>query len=415
MASFGSPYLMEIFPEAPTWLAAFSSQDVAQRAVARALLGQIGISGKLPVRLPGAAPKPLAIGDGLTTVADAMTLRPATPEMDVRLRPVYDLIRRAVSEDLLEACTLAVGHRGQLTLFHETAVATLGARNQPPVAPVTQQANWELDLGIAPIITSSVALLTGLKRLSLETPVWRILPEWGTGPSTELRKKVTVRHLLEDTAGLPSFRESPAKKSSEAALIDQASALTLLTEPGARYHHSEWGQILVRIIVERLSGESLLGFANGELFAPVGESISVTSSGASSVGGPSVRSIAALAQTWMNGGIYSHRRLLHASTINEFLQRRKIDGQMVSAGWEVSNPPGHYFSSRAFGVNGFRRPTVWSRNDSPASVWVETESQLFIILQMSPKNGESDRAKLETLLDEIHDATFKALGLVPKS
>jgi beta-N-acetylhexosaminidase len=415
VASFGSPYLMEVFPEAQTWIAAFSTQDVSQRAVARALLGQIAISGKLPVRLPGAAPKPLAIGDGLTTVTDAMTLRPASPEMDAQLRPVYDLIRRAVSEDLLVACTLAVGHRGQLSLFHATAVVTLGTRNQPPVVPVTQQTNWEMDLGIPPILTTSVAVLTGLKRLSLDTPVWRILPEWSTGPSAEWRKKVTVRHLLEDTAGLPSFRENPSKMSGQAALLAQVSALALLTEPGARYYHSEWGQILLRIIVERLSGESLLSFANGELFAPIGESLSVATSGESSAGGPSVRSIAALAQTWMNGGIYSHRRLLHANTINEFLQRRQIDGPPVAAGWEVSNPPGHYFSSRAFGVNGFRRPTIWSRNDIPASVWIEPDSQFFIILQMSPKNGESDRAKLDTLLDDIHDAAFKALGLVPKS
>ena len=40
---FGSPYLIENFPQAETWLAAFGISDVAQISVARALFGQIPI------------------------------------------------------------------------------------------------------------------------------------------------------------------------------------------------------------------------------------------------------------------------------------------------------------------------------------------------------------------------------------
>src|SRR3984893_19576025 len=50
---FGSPYLIERFPEAETWLAAFGISDVAQISVARALFGQIPVHGKLPVTVPG--------------------------------------------------------------------------------------------------------------------------------------------------------------------------------------------------------------------------------------------------------------------------------------------------------------------------------------------------------------------------
>ena len=45
---FGSPYLIENFPQAETWLAAFGISDVAQISVARALFGQIPIRGHLP-------------------------------------------------------------------------------------------------------------------------------------------------------------------------------------------------------------------------------------------------------------------------------------------------------------------------------------------------------------------------------
>src|SRR6202171_6185631 len=50
---FGSPYLIERFPQAETWLAAFGISDVAQISVARALFGQIPVRGHLPVTVPG--------------------------------------------------------------------------------------------------------------------------------------------------------------------------------------------------------------------------------------------------------------------------------------------------------------------------------------------------------------------------
>jgi beta-N-acetylhexosaminidase len=54
---FGSPYLIENFPQAETWLAAFGISDVAQISVARALFAEIPLRGKLPVTIPGVALK----------------------------------------------------------------------------------------------------------------------------------------------------------------------------------------------------------------------------------------------------------------------------------------------------------------------------------------------------------------------
>jgi hexosaminidase len=52
VVSFGSPYLLSAFPNVPAYLLAWGGQDVSQRAAARALLGEIPITGKLPVDLP---------------------------------------------------------------------------------------------------------------------------------------------------------------------------------------------------------------------------------------------------------------------------------------------------------------------------------------------------------------------------
>jgi beta-N-acetylhexosaminidase len=55
--SFGNPYLLAAMPESPSYLLAYSPFPVSQRATARALLGEIEITGKLPVSLPGLYPR----------------------------------------------------------------------------------------------------------------------------------------------------------------------------------------------------------------------------------------------------------------------------------------------------------------------------------------------------------------------
>ena len=55
--SFGNPYLLQSFPEFHTYMVAYGDMPSLQQASARALLGQIDITGKLPISLPGLYPR----------------------------------------------------------------------------------------------------------------------------------------------------------------------------------------------------------------------------------------------------------------------------------------------------------------------------------------------------------------------
>jgi beta-N-acetylhexosaminidase len=55
--SFGNPYLLQSFPELRTYVVAYGDMPSLQQAMARALLGQIDITGKLPISLPGLYPR----------------------------------------------------------------------------------------------------------------------------------------------------------------------------------------------------------------------------------------------------------------------------------------------------------------------------------------------------------------------
>src|SRR5438876_3991790 len=86
---FGSPYLIERFPQAETWLAAFGISDVAQISAARALFGQIPVRGHLPVTIPGVN---LKAGFGMELQANPMALQPMDARSEAQLQPAFDVI-----------------------------------------------------------------------------------------------------------------------------------------------------------------------------------------------------------------------------------------------------------------------------------------------------------------------------------
>lgn len=69
--SFGDPYLLRQMPDVPTYMLAWSREAVNQRAAARALVGEIAITGRLPIDLP-----PMyRVGHGVQ-----LTARPSGPQ-----------------------------------------------------------------------------------------------------------------------------------------------------------------------------------------------------------------------------------------------------------------------------------------------------------------------------------------------
>ena len=81
---FGSPYLVEHFPQAATWLAAFGISDVAQISIVRALFGEIPVRGHLPVTVPG---EDMKAGFGIEVPADPVKLAPMEVRSEAQLSP----------------------------------------------------------------------------------------------------------------------------------------------------------------------------------------------------------------------------------------------------------------------------------------------------------------------------------------
>jgi beta-glucosidase-like glycosyl hydrolase/CubicO group peptidase (beta-lactamase class C family) len=437
VVSFGNPYLIARFPEAKTWLAVFSTVDIAQRSAGRALFGQVAIAGKIPVSVPGVA----QLGDALSVAANPMTLRAAPAEMDTRLKPAYDLLEKAVVDGAFPGGVLAVGHKGEL------AVHAFGRHTYALDAPaVTPGTIYDVASLTKPVVTATlVTMLAASGRIQFDAPLERYLPEWATGPNPEWRKRVTLRHLMLHASGLPAYKGYWREAKNKKELLARIYAEPLVAEPGTKLEYSDLGYILLGEIVERYSGRPLDVEARERIFNPLEMSDSmftpakdlrkriapteddtsfrkrlvhgeVHDENAWAMGGvaghaglfSTARDLAVFCQMVLNAGLYAHQRVLRPSQIEQLTARQEIAGTARALGWDVPTEPsssGRYFSARSYGHIGF----------SGASMWIDPEKDLFVILLTNRVHPSADNEKIRAVWPAVHDAIVEALGLVPQA
>lgn len=117
-------------------------------------------------------------------------------------------------------------------------------------------------------IFSSAAIIVLEKqgRLSLEDRITKYITEL-----PEMYNQVTIRHLLTHTAGIPADKRGwQARIDTENAdvleFLKQQTKLDF--KPGNRYKYSNYGFILLAIIVEKVSGNKFDDFVEQNLFIP---------------------------------------------------------------------------------------------------------------------------------------------------
>jgi beta-glucosidase-like glycosyl hydrolase/CubicO group peptidase (beta-lactamase class C family) len=435
-AAFGSPYLIERFPQAETWLAAFGISDVAQISAARALFGEIPVRGHLPVTIPGVDMK---LGFGLELPENPMTLQPMDARGEAQLQPAFQVIERAVADKAFPGATVAIGYRGKVSLH---AFGNLSyAANAAAVDTHTMY-----DIASLTKVVATTTLVAKLAEgdfpvpLDLDTRVERYLPEWATGPQPEWRHQVTVRHLLTHTSGLPAFKEYWRTSKSKQETLTKIFGEPLEYEPGTKEIYSDLGIILMAEIIERLTGRTLDDLAKTNIFTPLamkdtmfrppkklwpwiapteidnnlrhrlvqGE---VHDENAFAIGGVSGHAglfstapdLASFCQMLLNGGVYAHHRILRRATIAQFTTPQQLSSGTRTLGWAVpteGGSSGHYFSSHSFGHTGF----------TGTSIWIDPDRQLFVVLLTNRVHPTRENQKIAQVRPAFHDAVMQALG-----
>jgi len=114
--------------------------------------------------------------------------------------------------------------------------------------------------------TSAAMLCVERGLIKVDDLVSRHLPEF-TG---EGREKVTIRHLLLHTSGLPVNLDPRTQHfATHDEAIAQACRTKLLYEPGAKFSYSSVGIMVMGGVVERVTGRKFDEFCTTEIFRPL--------------------------------------------------------------------------------------------------------------------------------------------------
>jgi len=430
--AFGNPYLLRLYPQIQTYLCTFSYSDVSQIAAAKALAGEIPITGKMPVSIPQHS----RVGDGLQVPRLDMTLKPASsPQLGLpegAFEETKKLLAGFVENKAFPGASLVVGYRGSIVLDDSEGRLDYSATS----SKVTADTIYDLaSVSKAVGTTMAAMMLAESGRLLLSAPVQDYLPEFKGSNKEEVR----VLNLLTHSAGFPAFLPLYREAKGYQQVLKMICETALIYEPGTKTLYSDLGMILLGEILSRAAGQPLDRLLAGHLSDPLGmESTSynpprnlleriaptendpwrkrvvrgeVHDENAYAMGGvaghaglfSSGHDLAVFAQMMLNGGIYDHRRYLNPDTIARFTAAQGNAENARALGWgkpSPSNWTGKVFSVSAYGHTGF----------TGTSVWIEPEKQLFIILLTNRVHPSRANLKIDEARQVICESVVRAVS-----
>lgn len=215
----------------------------------------------LAVLVASALTRPAAAQLAPSRLAATQTAGEAASE---RLSFTLDSIAsRAMSNQSIPGLSVAIVRDGQV-------VAERGYGTVDPRHP-HQATAWTLYqiASISKQFTAAAVLrLAEQGQIGLDEPITKYVD--GLAP---LYKKVTVRRLLNHTAGVPNFTEffrdfhSPI---SPAQLVDSLNARPLLFAPGTGFHYSNSGYYLLGLAIEHVTGLAYAEYLDQQFWTPLG-------------------------------------------------------------------------------------------------------------------------------------------------
>jgi CubicO group peptidase (beta-lactamase class C family) len=273
-------------------------------------------------------------------------------------------IRAALAKQVFPGAVLVVGSTERIGFAKGYGRGTWSPRSRTP-SPATSL--WDLASLTKVIATTGVvARLVDRGALDLETPVSRFVPQFGGFG----RDAITVRMLLDHTSGLRPFLRfwaAPSRDSAYALLWHER----LQRAPGASAVYSDLNAILLGLVIQAATGDSLDIAVRKEVIEPLGlmqtgfrppESVweramptgrnagepvvgIVNDRNAESLGGAVGHAglfatgldVARVAQAWLAAARGTDSSWIHPATAQRFLVRTPNSGSRF-LGWDGRDP-----------------------------------------------------------------------------
>lgn len=246
-------------------------------AVAIVVLALAAVPSCAPVTQRPPATSTSAKVSPTTTTAPGTTPPAVAP--DPAFAPIAQRVNKAIEAHLLPGAVVQIGHGGKI-VFRQA----FGSRKLPgepgldgvpsPAEPMTEDTIFDL-ASLTKSVGTTVAVLQLHEqgRIQIDDSVQTYLPDFN--PAFDPRRaRVTLRMLLTHTSGLSGdlSMQGPwgLDRADKADGIRRALSATVEFDPGAIFHYSDIGFILLATLVERLTGEPLDLYVQDNVFAPLG-------------------------------------------------------------------------------------------------------------------------------------------------
>ncbi|MBV6522987.1 MAG: hypothetical protein MNPFHGCM_03153 [Gemmatimonadaceae bacterium] len=300
---------------------------------------------------------------------------------------------------------------------------------------------WDLaSLTKVVALTSAMLQLVDAGKIALDSPVQHYLPSFD-GP---MKERVTIRHLLTHSSGLPAWRPLYKEATSEQEALALVLATPLDTVPGVRMVYSDLGAILLGEVVRVVSGEPLDAYAARHVFAPLGMRDTqyrpptsllpriaptevdpwrqrhlrgeVHDENAFALGGVSAHAglfstaydLVRLARVYLSGGTLDGVTVFSPAAIDAFAQVQDARLSNRALGWEKpsgTNSAGHDLSAAAFGHTGF----------TGTSIWIDPGNNVFVLLLSNRVNPTREHRAIGTVRVEVADAAMSVIGTLARA
>jgi CubicO group peptidase (beta-lactamase class C family) len=137
--------------------------------------------------------------------------------------------------------------------------------------PNTPDTKFRLGSVTKQFTAASILLLEERGKLSTTDPVKQYMPD---APASW--DKITIRHLLTHTSGIPNFtgfsdyQKLEPFKSTPAELVARFRDKPLDFQPGEKWSYSNSGYVLLGYLIEKITGSTYEKFVTENIFQPLG-------------------------------------------------------------------------------------------------------------------------------------------------
>ncbi len=314
----------------------------------------------------------------------------------------------------------------------------IGALTYEPDSPaVTPETLYDIASLTKVVATTATAMLLYQRDLlDLDQPLGEFLPGFVVGRNPgEHAWRVTIRHLLAHSSGLPGYVPLFHTATTPADILRGCLSLPLEAEPGSRATYSDPGFILLGKALETVIREDLATFVHREICIPLGmestgfcppmwirSQIPPTEidelfrqrriqgevqdehahlmRGVAGHAGlfSNVPDLLRFSRTILKPGDFS---LFQPETVELFGQRQLPAGSSRALGWDTpsdNSSSGTYFSGRSLGHLGY----------SGCSLWIDREAGLSVVLLSNRTWPNRESQAIREVRPILHDALRRA-------